>query len=59
MSAPIRGILTDQKFSNKNLQQNFSPSHGEGNSNTLEYFCLGNPMDRGVWCTAVHREIKS
>ena len=24
-------------------------SHWEGNSNTLRYSCLGNPMDRGAW----------
>ena len=24
-------------------------SPGEGNSNPLQYSCLGNPMDRGVW----------
>ena len=23
-------------------------SPGEGNDNSLQYFCLGNPMDRGV-----------
>ena len=23
-------------------------SHGDGNGNPLQYFCLGNPMDRGV-----------
>ena len=22
---------------------------GEGNGNTLQYSCLGNPMDRGAW----------
>ena len=22
---------------------------GEGNDNSLQYSCLGNPMDRGVW----------
>ena len=22
---------------------------GEGNGNPLQYFCLGNSMDRGVW----------
>ena len=26
-------------------------SLGEGNSNPLQYSCLGNPMDRGVWWT--------
>ena len=24
-------------------------SLGEGNGKPLQYFCLGNPMDRGVW----------
>ena len=27
---------------------------GEGNGNPLQYSCLGNPMDRGVWWTQVH-----
>ena len=27
---------------------------GEGNGNPLLYFCLGNPMDRGVWQGVVH-----
>ena len=27
---------------------------GEGNDNPLQYFCLGNPMDRGVWWAIVH-----
>ena len=26
----------------------------EGNGTPLQYSCLENPMDRGVWCTAVH-----
>ena len=29
-------------------------SPGEGNGNPLQYSCLGNPMDRGVWRAAVH-----
>ena len=29
-------------------------SPGEGNGNPLQYFCLGNPMDRGVSWAAVH-----
>ena len=24
-------------------------SPGEGNGNPLQYSCLGNPIDRGVW----------
>ena len=29
-------------------------SPGEGNSNPLQYSCLGNPMDRGAWKVTVH-----
>ena len=29
-------------------------SPGEGNGNPLQYSCLGNPMDRGLWWAAVH-----
>ena len=29
-------------------------SPGEENGNPLQYSCLGNPMDRGVWRAAVH-----
>ena len=29
-------------------------SPGGGNGNTLQYFCLGNPMDRGSWQAIVH-----
>ena len=25
----------------------------EGNGNPLQYFCLGNPMDRGAWRATV------
>ena len=26
---------------------------GEGNGNSLQYSCLGNPMDRGAWWATV------
>ena len=29
-------------------------SSGEGNDNSLQYICLGNPMDRGTWWATVH-----
>ena len=29
-------------------------SPGEGNGNPLQYSCLGNPMNRGVWWATVH-----
>ena len=28
-------------------------STGKGNGNPLQYFCLGNPMDRGAWWATV------
>ena len=33
-------------------------SPGEGNSNPLQYSCLGNPMDRGAWRATVHQVTK-
>ena len=32
---------------------------GGGNGNSLQYFCLENPMDKGPWQTAVHRPTQS
>ena len=29
-------------------------SSGEGNGNLLQYSCLGNPMDGGVWWVIVY-----
>ena len=29
-------------------------SPGEGNGNSLQYSCLGNPTDRGAWRATVH-----
>ena len=34
-------------------------SSGVGNDNPLQYSCLGNLMDRGVWCATVHEVAKS
>ena len=31
----------------------------EGNSNALQYSCLGNSMDRGAWQAIVHGVAKS
>ena len=28
---------------------------GEGNGNSLQYSCLGNPIDRGAWWARAHR----
>ena len=34
-------------------------SPGEGNGNPLQYSCLENPMDGGVWWATVHGVSKS
>ena len=34
-------------------------SPGEGNSYSLQYSCLGNPVDRGAWQATAHRVAKS
>ena len=34
-------------------------NYGEGNSTSLQYSCLENPMDRGAWWAAVHGVTKS
>ena len=31
----------------------------EGNDNSLQYSCLGNPMDRGAWWATIHGVTKS
>ena len=36
-----------------------SGSPGEGNGNPLQYYCLENSMDRGVWWAIVHEVTKS
>jgi len=33
-------------------------SPGEGNSNPLQYSCIGNPMDRGAWWATVHGVVR-
>ena len=35
------------------LTPGWERSPGEGNSNPLQYSCLGNPMDRGAWWATV------
>ena len=34
-------------------------SPGDINGNTLQYSCLGNPMDKGAWWATVHGVAKS
>ena len=41
-----------QEMQVRSLRQKDSP--GKRNGNPLQYFCLGNPMDRGAWWATVH-----
>ena len=34
-------------------------SPGEGHGNPLQYSCLENPTDRGIWWATVHRVTQS
>ena len=34
-------------------------SPGGGHGNPLQYSCLENPMDRGIWRAAIHKVSKS
>ena len=34
-------------------------SPGEGNGDSCQYSCLGNPVDRGAWHATVHGVAKS
>ena len=33
-------------------------SPGEGNGNPPQYFCLGNPMNRGAWRAMVSQKVR-
>ena len=44
----------------ENLEHKHHHSNpGEGNGNSLQYSCLGNPMNRRAWQTIVHRVAKN
>ena len=52
---PVSPALGDKCFTTEPLGR----SPGEGNGNPLQYSCLGNPMDRGVWWVTVYGVTKS
>ena len=52
-------VKTDSKESACNVGDlglilRWGRSPGEGNGNPLQYSCLKNPMDRGIWQATVH-----
>ena len=44
---------------NMSLIPGLARSPGGGHGNSLQYFCLEKPMDRGIWRATVHRVTKS
>ena len=55
-SSIVKNLLAMQEMWVWSLVQEASP--GGGNSNPLQYSCLGNPTDRGAWRATVHRVAK-
>ena len=53
----VKNLLAMQEIRVQSLGSGRCP--GEGNGNPLQYCCLENPMDRGVWQVAVHEVAKS
>ena len=59
---PGRSVSKESNCSARDYPQSGRPgfdpwvgrSPGEVNGNTLQYSCLGNPMDRGVWWVTVY-----
>ena len=47
-----------QWLSSKEFTCNAGVAGDAGRGNPLQYSCLENPMDRGVWQTIVHRAAK-
>ena len=60
-SFPLSSVGKESAYSAGDLGSipGLGRSPGEGNDNSLQYYCLENPMDRGAWCTAVHGVAKT
>ena len=50
----LSGKESTCKAGDSGLIPELERSLGEGNGNPLQYFCLGNPMNRGAWQAIVH-----
>ena len=55
--AVVKDLLADA--GDVDLIPGLGKSPGGGSGNPLQYYCLGNPMDRGGWWTTVHGVTKS
>ena len=50
----LHGEESPAKVGNAGSIPGSGRSPGEGNGNSLQYSCLGNPMDVGAWQATVH-----
>ena len=50
----MSGVHLDYKLNVRILSTSLATVFGEGNGTPLQYCCLENPMDRGVWQATVH-----
>ena len=56
MGFPVGSVVKNQSSNvgDESLIPESGRSLGEGNSHSLQYSCLGNAMDSGVWQAIVH-----
>ena len=45
----VKNSQAMQEIGDSSLVSGSGRSHGGGNGDPLQYSCLGNPVDRGVW----------
>ena len=55
----MEGEINSNTIIEEDINTLFMPMDGEGNSTSLQYSCLANPMDGGAWKAAVHGVVKS
>ena len=54
LSSWLYGKESTRQVGDTGLISGLGRSPGEGNGNPLQYSCLENPMDRGVWQATVY-----
>ena len=58
-SLVIKNLPAVQEMQRQDTNPGLGKSPREGNGNPLQYSCLENAMDRGVWWATVHGVAKS
>ena len=54
MAQTVKNLPAMQEAGDAGLIPGLGRSLEEGNGNSLQYSCLGNPTDRGAWWAIVH-----